>query len=104
VVELICDTLDRILPDRRSRRSLIRFVADRPGHDVRYAIDSSKARRELSWSPRESFESGLERTVRWYLENRSWWRPIRERVYGGERLGLAEQVRREKVVECAPSS
>jgi dTDP-glucose 4,6-dehydratase len=93
VVELICDTLDRILPDRRSRRSLIRFVADRPGHDLRYAIDSSKARRELSWSPRESFESGLERTVRWYLENRSWWQPIRERVYGGERLGLAELVR-----------
>jgi dTDP-glucose 4,6-dehydratase len=93
VVELICDTLDRILPDRRSRRSLISFVADRPGHDLRYAIDSSKARRELSWSPRESFESGLERTIRWYLENRSWWQPIRERVYGGERLGLAEVVR-----------
>jgi len=92
------------LPDRRSRRSLISFVADRPGHDLRYAIDSSKARRELSWSPRESFESGLERTIRWYLENRSWWQPIRERVYGGERLGLAEPVRREKVVECAPSS
>jgi dTDP-glucose 4,6-dehydratase len=104
VVELICDTLDRILPDRRSRRSLIRFVTDRPGHDLRYAIDSSKARCELSWSPRESFESGLERTVRWYLDNPSWWQPIRERVYGGERLGLAEQVRREKVVECAPSS
>jgi len=104
VVELICDILDRTLPDRRSRRSLISFVADRPGHDLRYAIDSSKARRELSWSPRESFESGLERTIRWYLENRSWWQPIRERVYGGERLGLAEPVRREKVVECAPSS
>jgi dTDP-glucose 4,6-dehydratase len=93
VVELICDILDRILPDRRSRRSLISFVADRPGHDLRYAIDSSKARRDLNWSPRESFESGLERTVRWYLENRTWWQPIRERVYGGERLGLAELVR-----------
>jgi dTDP-glucose 4,6-dehydratase len=104
VVELICDILDRILPDRCSRRSLISFVADRPGHDLRYAIDSSKARRELSWSPRESFESGIERTVRWYLENRSWWQAIRERVYGGERLGLAELVRQEKVVECAPSS
>ena len=93
VVELICDILDRLLPDRHSRRSLISFVADRPGHDLRYAIDASKARRELGWSPQESFESGLERTVRWYLENRAWWQPIRERVYGGERLGLAKVAR-----------
>jgi len=69
---------------------LITFVADRPGHDLRYAIDASKARRELGWRPRESFESGLERTIRWYLDNRAWWEPLRARVYGGERLGLLE--------------
>ena len=90
VVELICDILDRLFPSHRSRRSLISFVADRPGHDLRYAIDASKARRELGWSPQGSFESGLERTVRWYVENRAWWQPIRERVYSGERLGLAK--------------
>jgi dTDP-glucose 4,6-dehydratase len=88
VVEQICETLDRLLPERDARRKLIKFVADRPGHDLRYAIDASKARRELGWSPQESFESGLESTVRWYLDNRAWWQPIRERVYGGERLGL----------------
>ena len=88
VVEQICETLDRLLPGRDARRRLIRFVADRPGHDLRYAIDASKARRELGWSPQESFESGLESTIRWYLDSRAWWQPIRERVYGGERLGL----------------
>ncbi len=90
VVELICDVLDRLVPSGRPRRSLITFVADRPGHDLRYAIDASKARRELGWRPRESFESGLERTIRWYLDNRAWWEPLRGRVYGGERLGLLE--------------
>jgi dTDP-glucose 4,6-dehydratase len=88
VVEQICEILDRLLPERDARRKLIKFVADRPGHDLRYAIDASKARRELGWSPQESFESGLESTIRWYLDNRTWWQPIRERVYDGERLGL----------------
>ena len=93
VVELICDILDRLSPVERPRRSLIRFVTDRPGHDLRYAIDASKARRHLGWSPQDSFESGLERTVQWYLQNKAWWQPIRERVYGGERLGLAALAR-----------
>ena len=93
VVEHICDALDRLAPGPRPRRSLMTFVADRPGHDHRYAIDASKARRELGWQPRESFESGLERTVHWYLKNRSWWEPLRQRVYGGERLGLLEPAR-----------
>src|SRR6266702_2999034 len=86
VVELICDILDRLVPAARPRRSLVALVTDRPGHDLRYAIDAAKARRELGWEPRESFESGLERTIRWYLDNRAWWEPLRSCVYGGERL------------------
>jgi dTDP-glucose 4,6-dehydratase len=90
IVEAICDILDRHMPVARPRRSLIKFVTDRPGHDFRYAIDASKARRELGWRPQVSFEGGLERTVRWYLDNRSWWEPLRQRVYRGERLGLLQ--------------
>ena len=88
VVELICDILDHINPAGRSRRSLINFVADRPGHDQRYAVDASKAKTELGWRPLHSFEDGLERTIDWYLRNSHWWLPIRNRVYAGERLGL----------------
>lgn len=88
VVESICDILDRILPKRRPRRSLINFVVDRPGHDQRYAIDASKAHRELGWEPLQGFEAGLELTILWYLQNREWWEPLRNRIYGGERLGL----------------
>jgi dTDP-glucose 4,6-dehydratase len=90
VVDKICEILDRLVPAPYSRRSLITFVADRPGHDFRYAIDASKAKQTLAWQPRESFESGLERTIRWYLENRSWWESVRRDVYGGERLGMLE--------------
>lgn len=92
VVERICDVLDRLAPAPGKRRSLITFVADRPGHDYRYAIDASLARRELGWRPEQSFDSGIEHTVRWYLENRSWWEPLRS-VYAGERLGLVEASR-----------
>lgn len=90
VVETICDTLDRIRPraDDKSYREQITFVADRPGHDFRYAIDASKLERELGWRPQESFETGIDKTIRWYLDNESWWRPILERNYSGERLGL----------------
>ena len=89
VVESICDRLDqrRPLAGGRSRRSLITFVADRPGHDRRYAIDPSKIERELGWSARHDFDSGLAETVDWYLENEWWWRPIREHKYAGDRLG-----------------
>ena len=92
VVEQICATLDRVRPTARPRRKLISFVTDRPGHDQRYAIDATKAHRELGWKPRRHFEAGLEHTVHWYLDNRSWWEPVQARVYGGERLGLLEPV------------
>ena len=90
VVETICDTLDRVRPraDGNSYRDQISFVADRPGHDFRYAIDAAKLERELGWHPQESFESGIDKTIRWYLDNESWWRPILDRSYSGERLGL----------------
>ena len=88
VVEAICDTLDRLVPAARSRRELITFVADRPGHDHRYAIDATKLETELGWRATETFESGLEKTIRWFLENENWWRPLRKSVYAGERLGL----------------
>ncbi len=88
VVETICDVLDEMAPVSGSRRDLIRFVADRPGHDHRYAIDATKLETELGWRARETFESGIKRTVRWYLDNAWWWGPLREKVYGGERLGL----------------
>ncbi|MBB3976619.1 dTDP-glucose 4,6-dehydratase [Rhizobium azooxidifex] len=89
VVEAICDALDKRRPRRNgeSHRALIAFVADRPGHDRRYAMDTSKIERELGWAPRETFATGLERTVDWYLVNDWWWRPIREGTYAGDRLG-----------------
>ena len=68
---------------------LIAFVADRPGHDRRYAIDPSKIERELGWRARESFETGLAKTIDWYLAREDWWRPIRDGSYAGARLGTA---------------
>jgi dTDP-glucose 4,6-dehydratase len=88
VVEAICDTLDRLVPTGAPRRRLITFVADRPGHDHRYAIDAGKLERELGWRAGHDFDSGLAETVRWYLDNRTWWEPLRKGVYAGERLGL----------------
>jgi dTDP-glucose 4,6-dehydratase len=88
VVETICDLLDERLPGAPPRRELIRFVADRPGHDLRYAIDASKIRRELGWTPTVTFEEGIRQTVDWYLANRWWWEPIRSKSYAGERLGV----------------
>lgn len=76
VVYAICDCLDEHLNDGMVRRELIEFVSDRPGHDVRYAIDASKIERELSWVPEETFESGLRKTIEWYLDNHSWWEPL----------------------------
>ena len=91
VVEAICDLLDqrRPLAIGALRRSLISFVADRPGHDRRYAIDPAKIERELGWRADHTFEAGLAETVDWFLANEAWWRPIRDGTYGGARLGNA---------------
>lgn len=92
VVRAVCDLLDKYVPDKPAGITryvdLISFVQDRPGHDGRYAIDPTRISSELGWKPRETFDSGLDKTVRWYLENESWWRPILERKYAGERLGV----------------
>ena len=88
VVEAICDILDELRPSGSSRRELISFVEDRPGHDERYAIDASKLETELGWTAQETFETGLRKTVEWFLANETWWKPLRSSVYDGERLGV----------------
>ena len=88
VVESVCASLDQLRPQARPHRDLITHVADRPGHDLRYAIDASRISRVLGWRAQESFESGLKKTVQWFLDNEWWWRPIRNRDYSGERFGL----------------
>lgn len=88
VVEQICAVMDRFQPGGRPHRGLITFVADRPGHDLRYAIDATKLETKLGWRAQENFATGLEKTVRWYLDNPAWWKPLRQAVYSGERLGL----------------
>jgi dTDP-glucose 4,6-dehydratase len=87
VVRRICAVLDQRVPGAQPRESLIRFVADRPGHDGRYAIDATKLETELGWRAQEDFDTGIEKTVDWYMENSWWWQPLRER-YAGERLGV----------------
>jgi dTDP-glucose 4,6-dehydratase len=88
VVKTVCRLVDELAPGEAPREELITFVADRPGHDLRYAIDASRIRAELGWSPAETFETGLRKTVAWYLENRPWWERILSGQYRGERLGL----------------
>ncbi|MGW5837769.1 dTDP-glucose 4,6-dehydratase [Methylorubrum extorquens] len=89
VVKALCAAFDQLKPENGPHERLISFVADRPGHDRRYAIDPSKAEAEVGWRPTKVFEQALTETVRWYLDNEAWWRPIREGRYSGERLGLA---------------
>lgn len=88
VVRGICRLLDELRPRAGRHEDLITFVADRPGHDHRYAIDANKTERALNWSPKESFISGLRKTVEWYLDNEEWWRRVQSGEYKGERLGL----------------
>jgi dTDP-glucose 4,6-dehydratase len=91
VVRAICRLLDEFLPQapNRPHESLIEFVTDRPGHDMRYAIDASKISNELGWRPRHKFDDGLRATVRWYLDHRDWWERVMSGSYRGQRLGLA---------------
>lgn len=87
VVRRICAVLDDLVPGDTPREQLIEFVTDRPGHDARYAIDATKLENELGWRAQETFDTGIEKTVRWYLDNDWWWRPLRDQ-YDGARLGL----------------
>lgn len=93
VVRSICALMDERFPGAAPHERLIRLTADRPGHDLRYAIDFTKLRTELGWSPKVSFEEGLARTVDWYVAMESWWRDVRARSYDGRRLGLGPQIK-----------
>jgi dTDP-glucose 4,6-dehydratase len=88
VVKQICACLDELRSSKSSHDRFITYVTDRPGHDQRYAIDASKLETELGWRAQETFETGIKKTVRWYVERSDWWKPLREKVYRGERLGL----------------
>jgi len=92
VVKTICSILDKVVDNKPNGithfSDLITFVTDRPGHDLRYAIDAAKIQRELGWVPEETFESGIEKTVHWYLNNQTWWQRVLDGSYAGERLGL----------------
>ncbi len=87
VVRRICTILDELRPQGGSHERLITYVTDRPGHDAP-AIDATKLETELGWRAEENFDTGIAKTVRWYLDNEWWWRPLRDKVYAGERLGL----------------
>ena len=90
VVETICDILDELRPRKEgSYKDLITFVADRPGHDARYAIDATKLETDLGWNAQEDFDTGIRKTIQWYLDNEWWWGPLRAARYAGERLGRA---------------
>ncbi|HBQ2536324.1 TPA: dTDP-glucose 4,6-dehydratase [Klebsiella pneumoniae] len=92
VVRTICAILDKVVAQKPGNithfAELITFVTDRPGHDLRYAIDAAKIQRDLGWVPQETFESGIEKTVHWYLNNQTWWQRVLDGSYAGERLGL----------------
>jgi dTDP-glucose 4,6-dehydratase len=95
VVEAICELLEELAPNKPDGvgyyRDLISFVKDRPGHDARYAIDGSKIKRELGWIPEQTFETGLRKTVQWYLDNQDWWRRVMSGAYQLERLGAESE-------------
>ena len=92
VVNIICTILEELVPSKpegvSAYKELITYVKDRPGHDIRYAIDASKIQRELGWTPEETFETGIRKTVSWYLANEQWWRRVQDGSYQGQRLGV----------------
>lgn len=93
VVKTICGLLDEMVPDspHKPHAELITFVKDRPGHDRRYAIDAGKLQRELGWQPKETFETGIRKTIQWYLDHQEWTQRISSGEYRGERLGLGNE-------------
>ncbi|GMR09168.1 MAG: dTDP-glucose 4,6-dehydratase [Gammaproteobacteria bacterium] len=93
IVKKICEILDKALADspHKPHEKLITYVTDRPGHDMRYAIDASKITQELGWTPEETFETGIEKTVQWYLQNRAWWEHVMDGSYQGQRLGVISE-------------
>ena len=93
IVKMICEKMDKLVPRSGNKKydKLITFVKDRPGHDFRYAIDASKIQNELGWQPKESFMTGIDKTINWYLENESWWKDILDNTYKQERLGVVSE-------------
>ena len=91
IVESICTILDKLKPSNsgKSYKQLISFVKDRPGHDFRYAINTTKIKKDLNWEPKETFDSGLIKTIKWYLENENWWKKIQKNIYKQERIGVS---------------
>ena len=83
--------MDQLSPTGAPHARLIAYVTDRPGHDARYAIDATRLETELGWKALENFDTGIEKTVAWYLENGWWWKPLRDQVYSGERLGVLKK-------------
>jgi dTDP-glucose 4,6-dehydratase len=105
VVRTICAILDKVVAQKPGNIShfadLITFVTDRPGHDLRYAIDAAKIQRDLGWVPQETFESGIEKTVHWYLNNQTWWQRVLDGSYAGERLGLNNYIKGKNERYCS---
>jgi dTDP-glucose 4,6-dehydratase len=93
IVKTICEKMNELAPREGNGKyeDLITYVTDRPGHDFRYAIDASKIRDELGWKPKESFTTGIDKTIRWYLDNKAWWKAIQDNTYQQERLGLVSE-------------
>ena len=93
IVKQICNKMNELKPLKNGNKyeDLITFVSDRPGHDYRYAIDSSKIQKELNWKPKETFKTGISKTIEWYLENENWWRKIQRLHYNQERMGLIDE-------------
>ena len=91
IVESICTILDKLKPSNsgKSYNQMISFVKDRPGHDFRYAINTTKIKKDLNWEPKETFDSGLTKTIKWYLENENWWKKIQKKIYKQERIGVS---------------